>query len=302
MSNEKLESNKQMRLAACALVALIASVLGQETTLEATTRTVTTPKPTATRETFEPDRYQHEPPGQTRLGQTTKVVDDFDPYKIANDAAHAMGQMGKEAPPKDKQEDGKLSQFDFDPSEGLTFFVEPRNKMCFYEDVKSLGDTVGGAYIVSTAASSIDVDIKDPYMNTIFQRYGDAEGTYEVHPDVTGLYEVCFTNNDHDDKLVTHVTHTLQSQHPVEKGESHILLCPDPKYASHLDIRLGELESEQRLMQLRVDRHMKTEKSTNDRVALAGTIESIVYVALVLLQVFYIKRLLENPRQIRNWA
>ncbi|KAG9412874.1 hypothetical protein AC1031_015767 [Aphanomyces cochlioides] len=295
MSNEKLESYRQMRLAAGALVALIASVLGQETTLEATTLTVTTPEPTATRETFEPDRYQHEPPGQTRLA---KVVDDFDPYKIANDAAHAMGQMGKEAPPKDKQEDGKLSQFDFDPSEGLTFFVEPRNKMCFYEDVKSLGDTVGGAYIVSTAASSIDVDIKDPYMNTIFQRYGDAEGTYEVHPDVTGLYEVCFTNNDHDDKLVTHVTHTLQSQHPVEKEHVSILA----KYASHLDIRLGELESEQRLMQLRVDRHMKTEKSTNDRVALAGTIESIVYVALVLLQVFYIKRLLENPRQVRSWA
>jgi hypothetical protein len=30
------------------------------------------------------------------------------------------------------------------------------------------------------------------------------------------------------------------------------------KYTSHLDIRFGELESEQRLHQLRVDRHIKS--------------------------------------------
>ncbi|KAF0698289.1 Aste57867_11082 [Aphanomyces stellatus] len=249
------------------------------------------------RETFEPDHYQHEDPNQPRYGT---VKDDFDPYKEDQDAYMGMGVKGKEAPaPQEADgEDEKLSKFDFDPSEGLTFFIEPRAKACFYDDVKTLADTVGGAFIVSTANAGIDVDIKDPYMNTVFQHYGEAEGTYEVRPDVTGLYEVCFTNNDHQAKLVSHVTNTLQSQHPVEKEHVSVLA----KYASHLDVRLGELESEQRLMQLRMDRHMKTEKSTNDRVSLAGTIESIVYVACVLLQVFYIKRLLDNPRQVRNWA
>ncbi|ETV87362.1 hypothetical protein, variant [Aphanomyces astaci] len=229
------------------------------TTLPVSTSTSTVATVAATtRETFAPDEYQHQDPNVPRYGETTKVQDDFNPYAGEEDAAKGMGVLGKEAPPLSDadvdDEDEKLSRFDFDPSEGLTFFIEPRETMCFYEDIKSLGDTVGGAYIVSTASSAIDVDIKDPYTNTVFQRYGDAEGTYEVHPDVTGLFEVCFTNNDHQAKLVTHVTNTLQSQHPVEKEHVSILA----KYASHLDIRLGELESEQRLMQLRVDRHMKS--------------------------------------------
>lgn len=32
------------------------------------------------------------------------------------------------------------------------------------------------------------------------------------------MHELCFINPDSDGKLVTHVTNTLQSQHPVEKG------------------------------------------------------------------------------------
>ncbi|ETW09921.1 hypothetical protein H310_00350 [Aphanomyces invadans] len=249
--------------------------------------------------TSEPGGYQHDVP---RYDESTKILDDFNPYLEDEEASNGMGILGKEAPPLSDAdvdgEDEKLRRFDFDPSEGLTFYIEARDKSCFYEDIKSLGDTVGGAYVVSTASAAIDVDVKDPYKNTVFQRYGDAEGTYEVHPDVTGLFEICFTNNDHQSKLVTHVTNTLQSQHPVEKEHVSILA----KYASHLDIKLGELESEQRLMQLRIDRHMKTEKSTNDRVSLAGTIESLVYVVCVLLQIYYIRHLLHNPRQGRSWA
>lgn len=33
-----------------------------------------------------------------------------------------------------------------------------------------------------------------------------------------GVHELCFVNSDADGKLVTHVTNTLKSQHPVERG------------------------------------------------------------------------------------
>ena len=33
-----------------------------------------------------------------------------------------------------------------------------------------------------------------------------------------GTYEICFYNHKQVVQLVTHVTHTLQSQHPVHKG------------------------------------------------------------------------------------
>lgn len=32
------------------------------------------------------------------------------------------------------------------------------------------------------------------------------------------MHELCFVNSDSDGKLVTHVTNTLKSQHPVERG------------------------------------------------------------------------------------
>ncbi|EQC31353.1 hypothetical protein SDRG_10955 [Saprolegnia diclina VS20] len=225
------------------------------------------------------------------------ILDDFDPYKQQDlDLVMGMGTHGKLAPAAVQNE--HLSKFDFDPSEGLTFYIEKLESSCFFEDVKSLGDDVSGAYIVSTAAATINVVVKDPTGAIVFRRDDDVEGTYEVKPSSVGVYEVCFVNDASDGKLVSHVTHTLQSQHPVEKEHVSILA----KYASHLDIRLGELESEQRLMQLRTDRHMKTEKSTNDRVSLAGTLESLVYVACVLLQICYIKRLLESPRHVKSWA
>ncbi|OQS03133.1 hypothetical protein THRCLA_04562 [Thraustotheca clavata] len=227
------------------------------------------------------------------------VLDDFDPYNVDPNVNMDIG-LGKAAPEMvdPSQYNEQLSKFDFDPSEGLTFFIEAKEASCFFEDVKSLGDDISGAYIVSTASATIDLSIKDPKGAIVYTRDDDVEGTYEVRPQLTGIYEVCFVNDDSDGKLVSHVTNTLQSQHPVEKEHVSILA----KYASHLDIRLGELESEQRLMQLRTDRHMKTEKSTNDRVSLAGTIESLVYVACVLLQICYIKRLLESPRRVKSWA
>ncbi|OQR96939.1 hypothetical protein ACHHYP_12924 [Achlya hypogyna] len=228
------------------------------------------------------------------------ILDDFDPYKRDKDLAMGMKAAGKQDPASadPNQVNELLSKFDFDPSEGLTFYIERMESSCFFEDVKSLGDDLKGAYIVSTASATINLAIKDPSGEVVFSRDQDVEGTYEVRPRQTGLYEVCFINEDADGKLVSHVTHTLQSQHPVEKEHVSILA----KYASHLDVRLGELESEQRLMQLRTDRHMKTEKSTNDRVSLTGTLESLVYVACVLLQICYIKRLLENPRKVKSWA
>jgi hypothetical protein len=37
-----------------------------------------------------------------------------------------------------------------------------------------------------------------------------------------GVHELCFVNSDADGKLVTHVTNTLKSQHPVERGAESV--------------------------------------------------------------------------------
>ena len=164
--------------------------------------------------------------------------DSFDPYR------------------EDLQGDEpEIEHYDFDPSEGLSFVVHEGTMECFYETVKDADDHVSGAYIVSAADSKIDLTIRDPNEVIVIRRYGEIEDEYDVTDTDPGDYEICFSNiNYSGDKLVTHVTHTLRSQHPVEKEHvSHLA-----EYAAHLDIKLGEFESEQRLLQIRTDRHIKS--------------------------------------------
>lgn len=208
--------------------------------------------------------------------------DSFDPYEGEHEAA-----------------DPDIEQYDFDPSEGLSFVIHEGTMECFYENVKSDEDHVSGAYIVSAADSKIDLILKDPNGIVVVRRYGEVEDEYEVTDTEIGEYEICFSNiNYSGDKLITHVTHTLQSHHPVEKQHvSHLA-----QYAAHLDIKLGEFESEQRLLQIRMDRHIKTEQSTNQRVTYYSTFELLIYIVVSVLQVAYIKHLLDVPRHKRTWA
>ncbi|KAF1318061.1 Transmembrane emp24 domain-containing protein 1, partial [Globisporangium splendens] len=230
---------------------------------------------------------------------------NFDPYQENENVAPLIpaAAIANEAPQHSEHttyepKNRKVEVFDFDPSEGLTFYVGAGERECFFQDAKFTGDEISGAYVVSSADSHIDLEVKNPEGATIYRRLGDAEGQYEVHPSIVGVHELCFINADSDGKLVTHVTNTLKSQHPVEREHVSVLA----KYASHLDIRLGELESEQRLHQIRTERHIKVEESTSKRVSFYGTLECVVYLLICFFQVYYIKSLLDNPSKVRSWV
>ncbi|ETI31784.1 hypothetical protein F441_21200 [Phytophthora nicotianae CJ01A1] len=224
--------------------------------------------------------------------EVAAVAEDpqFDPY---DDKPRGVGADAEYAPKA-----RTVDSFDFDPSEGLTFYVAGESSECFYQDAKFEGDDLGGAYVVSSADSHIDLEVKNPEGVTIYRRLGDAEGQYIVTPKQSGVHELCFINPDSDGKLVTHVTNTLQSQHPVEKEHVSVLA----KYASHLDVRLGELESEQRLQLIRTDRHIKVEEEMNKHVMFYGALECAVYLVVCFFQVYYIKGLLDSPRKARSWV
>ncbi|DAZ93454.1 TPA: hypothetical protein N0F65_007100 [Lagenidium giganteum] len=297
-----------MRLSVVAL-ALVCAVGIAVAAEDATTPT---PAPTTVSPAVTPSTLSPEPTTMAAAAVTPAVATDdddeeppqemvkedaeFDPYH-ENDAPEEENSPTQAAQPYEPK-NRKVELFDFDPSEGLTFFVYPKQKECFYQDAKFTGDEISGAYVVSSADSHIDLEIKNPEGATIYRRFGDAEGQYEVHPSIVGVHELCFINSDSDGKLVTHVTNTLKSQHPVEREHVSILA----KYASHLDVRLGELESEQRLQHIRTARNIKIEDSTSKRVAFYGSLECFIYVAICLFQVMYIKSLLENPRPSRSWV
>jgi len=193
----------------------------------------------------------------------------------------------------------ELGMFDFDPSEGLTFVVQQGALECFYSK-RSEEDDVVGAYVVIAADPKIDLIVKNPAGTIVETQLGQAEGQYQVEEEGTGVYEICFSNANYDDvKLITYVMHTLRSKHPIQKEHVSKL----QQFAQHLDIKMGELESEQRLLQMRTNRHIKTEESTNKRVTYYSTLELIMYFVVSIAQVIYIKKLLDVPRhKQRTWA
>lgn len=117
---------------------------------------------------------------------------DFDPYseQVAPliDPVAATRRDSEQYAPKSRP----VESFDFDPSEGLTFFVAAGERECFFQDAKSVGDALGGAYVVSSADSHIDLEVKNPEGATIYRRLGDAEGQYEVHPSYVSCCVVCY--------------------------------------------------------------------------------------------------------------
>ncbi|KAF1782145.1 TMP21-related [Phytophthora cactorum] len=225
--------------------------------------------------------------------EVAAVAEDphFDPY---DDKPRGVGPDAEYAP-----KSRTVESFDFDPSEGLTFYVAGESSECFYQDAKFEGDELGGAYVVSSADSHIDLEVKNPRASQSTDDSGTQRDNILLRPsEQSGVHELCFINPDSDGKLVTHVTNTLQSQHPVEKEHVSVLA----KYASHLDVRLGELESEQRLQLIRTDRHIKVEEEMNKHVVFYGALECAVYLVVCFFQVYYIKGLLDSPRKARSWV
>lgn len=88
----------------------------------------------------------------------------YDPYK---DKTHFEAELiepqvrerARAEDPALAAHEREVDQFDFDPSEGLTFLVPGKDKACFFEDVKFEGDEIGGAFVVASADSHIDLEV-----------------------------------------------------------------------------------------------------------------------------------------------
>lgn len=160
-------SNRQRRRRAALLLALATLVVALSTTLTAAQHADVTAAPTITPQaTFEDGNTAQE-----------MVAEDpnFDPYHENGDEDNFAPLVPAAAmthtPPEDaaaqdhekqtyEPKNRQVEVFDFDPSEGLTFFVAAGERECFYQDAKFTGDEISGAYVVSSADSHIDLEVR----------------------------------------------------------------------------------------------------------------------------------------------
>eukprot|EP01129_Flabellula_baltica_P004358 TRINITY_DN1513_c0_g1_i1.p1 TRINITY_DN1513_c0_g1~~TRINITY_DN1513_c0_g1_i1.p1 ORF type:complete len:106 (+),score=19.71 TRINITY_DN1513_c0_g1_i1:489-806(+) len=73
-------------------------------------------------------------------------------------------------------------------------------------------------------------------------------------------------------------------------------ISPLEKYVIKLERNVDYVKSHQKHLRTREKRHRRTAESTNTRVYSWSLIQSLVLVAMTVVQVFYLKRILTNPK------
>lgn len=157
-----------------------------------------------------------------KLGEFKDSLDHFsDKKRFHGDMMENEEDLLREMNEFPEEMEG-MDKYDFDPSEGLSFIVSSGSAECFYESIelKEDNENLMGAYLVSSENPRIDFTIKAPDGSIVYKKFKMAENEYHVENLMKGTYSLCFSNvNDDQEKLITHVTTTLDAQHPIEKGK-----------------------------------------------------------------------------------
>lgn len=106
---------------------------------------------TATKESADTKTTLSESVNTVQTDETVAEDPNFNPYEKEKDT--------KEEKETNETEDKNIESYDFDPSEGLTFELFPREIDCFYENVKFDNDVLTGAFIADTEGIGISFEV-----------------------------------------------------------------------------------------------------------------------------------------------
>jgi len=186
---------------------------------------------------------------------------------------------------------------DFVPADMITFEVPPRFTEIVYEDIKVLPSKIRGAYFVSSNQNSdVDFTILDPKKKTIYRRNSKKEGIFYFDANFTGTYTFIFNNRKWmETKQVTMALHCGNSSEELLSSKD---LTPMESQLQQADKLLREIQAETRFAYKRQETHYRTTKQNHSKVFYIAIIECLAILITTAMQVYYIKRLLDNRRII----
>ncbi|KAI9364451.1 supernatant protein factor, C-terminal domain-containing protein [Zopfochytrium polystomum] len=180
----------------------------------------------------------------------------------------------------------------------------PHSRDCFYEKL-AVGEKLDLSFEVYDGGN-LDIDFwvtspDDQILHSIFKQ---STGTVEVKAEKEGSYTYCFSNqmSTVTQKVLTFSVHGPEER---ERYDEKYKGLSDEDFHSPLNEEIARLADainsvmdEQFYMRDRLERHHKTAKSTNQRVAWWSIFQGLVLVGVCGFQVFYISRFFESKRLV----
>lgn len=197
----------------------------------------------------------------------------------------------------------------FSPSHVMTFTVHPREKFCFYEEISEeeiaeahlqQSSTIDGALFVSGGRNrDVGLEIYDPSADKMYSNTIKKEGSFSIPMTEEGTYEFCFSNqmSVKSDKKVTLALHFEKPKAAPEFLQTEDLL-PIGMASDEVYKKLNMVDKELRFLSLRFTLQEVTNKKTLSVSTKFGILESLVVIAVAIVQVLYIRHIVSSSQPL----
>lgn len=167
-----------------------------------------------------------------------------------------------------------------------TIDLHPESEYCFYEDMH-VGDEMTLTYQVSGGGHlDIDTTVRDPSGRLLFEQKHKDTGTYDFVADTDGRHQYCFSNKF---SVVTDKTLSFNVHGVLYLTEEEGLI-PAERELRDLANNIQLFKDEQEYLSMRERVHRNTAESTNSRVKWWSILQTLLIVAVVAFQVYFVKR------------
>jgi len=192
----------------------------------------------------------------------------------------------------------------FLPENMLSIAFNMKEK-CFFEEVPS-GSTLRGAwFITSSTATPILTKVKKVGESdkVVYEEVEDKDsGGFTVNVDTAGTYAYCFQHIDFPSSSELVLTFAVEVTSPSKPKDGVSAVKPEHIYplqrsTTNMYNTLQSLVSELEVILLRIDRHVQTQYSTELRVWLLTTVETLAIAGITAFQIYFVRRLVNKSRQ-----
>ncbi|KAJ3021140.1 hypothetical protein HKX48_009164 [Thoreauomyces humboldtii] len=182
----------------------------------------------------------------------------------------------------------------------LTYKMDPHERACFYADAKSAGEKIAFYFAVQSGGDfDVDFEVTGPSHEDILTGHKERQGDYVFTAKYAGEHSFCFSNRmstfteklidfditlEHEQKIVSPVAHDLAGKEDHKKE-----IRPLEESVERLHDVVGGFGKHQKYFRTRENRNFDTVKSTRNRIAWYGGIETAMVIVTAVAQVWIIQ-------------
>jgi hypothetical protein len=180
----------------------------------------------------------------------------------------------------------------FYPLHLMTFDIDPAKSQQFYFDLEVVPNKFIVAYYVHDEESKINFEINDNVGNNLYRNFNKNKLYHELEVTKALPYVFHLRNPSSDKKNRVTFGFSLEKNNDLSLSADHL----DPLYnqIDSIDNMVKDIRFTQRMLSDKMRGHFKIVKVHNKNIVRYNIIETVVMSLIVLIQMFYLKKLVNN--------